>query len=142
MPLDPIVATSKLLSYVLRHRPDSIGLTLDAQGHSVAVDLGLAPEAPPDVLYHGTASRFLKSIWSIGLRASGRHHVHLSKDVDTARRVGARHGFPVVLRVDAQRMHADGMVFYRSDNGVWLTETVLPRYLEPIPVGSDSGLLR
>lgn len=178
MPLDPIVATSKLLSYVLRHRPDSIGLALDArgwaavddvlvclkasghavdrallervvaqndkqrfafsedgtrirasQGHSIAVDLGLAPEAPPDLLYHGTASRFLKSIWSAGLRASGRHHVHLSKDVDTARRVGARHGFPVVLRIDAQRMHADGMVFYRSDNGVWLTEAVLPRYL-------------
>jgi putative RNA 2'-phosphotransferase len=178
MPLDPIVATSKLLSYVLRHRPDSIGLSLDAQGwaaveellarlnasghavdrallervvtrndkqrfafsedgarirasqgHSIAVDLGLAPAVPPALLYHGTASRFLKSIWSAGLRASGRHHVHLSKDVDTARRVGARHGFPVVLRVDAQRMQADGLVFYRSDNDVWLTAAVLPRYL-------------
>jgi putative RNA 2'-phosphotransferase len=92
-----------------------------SQGHSVA--------APPDVLYHGTASRFLKSILATGLRAAGRHHVHLSADAETARRVGARHGFPAVLRVDAARMRADGIVFYRSDNKVWLTEAVLPRYL-------------
>jgi putative RNA 2'-phosphotransferase len=178
MPHDAIVATSKLLSYVLRHRPDSIGLALDAhgwaavddllarlgaaghavdrallervvadndkqrfafnedrtricasQGHSVKVDLALVPAEPPPVLYHGTASRFMKSILAEGLRASGRHHVHLSADVDTARRVGARHGFPAILRVDAQRMRADGLVFYCSDNGVWLTDTVLPRYL-------------
>lgn len=142
MPRDLLVATSKLLSYVLRHRPDSIGLALDAngwagvedllarlnaQGH--AVDLALAPAEPPPVLYHGTASRFLKSILAEGLHAAARHHVHLSADVDTARRVGTRHGFPAVLRVDAARMHADGIVFYRSDNGVWLTDVVLPRYL-------------
>ena len=41
MPNDPIVNTSKLLSYVLRHRPDSIGLQLDANGWA-EVDVLLA----------------------------------------------------------------------------------------------------
>jgi putative RNA 2'-phosphotransferase len=178
MPQDPIVTTSKLLSYVLRHRPDSIGLALDAhgwagvdellaclaaqgkrvdrtllervvaendkgrfafsedrarirasQGHSIAVDLQLREAEPPAVLYHGTASRFLKSILASGLRAGARHHVHLSADVQTATRVGARHGFPAVLLVDAARMRADGIAFYLSDNGVWLTANIKPGYL-------------
>lgn len=81
------------------------------------------------MLYHGTASRFLKSILASGLRAGNRQHVHLSGDVDTARRVGARHGFPVILHIDTARMRADGAVFYRADNGVWLTGPVAPRYL-------------
>jgi putative RNA 2'-phosphotransferase len=81
------------------------------------------------VLYHGTASRFLKSILATGLKAGARHHVHLSADAATAVRVGARHGFPAVLGVDAARMRADGIVFYLSDNGVWLTVEVKPKYL-------------
>lgn len=178
MPHKPIIDASKQLSYVLRHRPDSIGIELDAQGwvavdallaalaahgkpidrallervvaendkrrfalspdgarirasqgHSVAVDLDLPVSAPPAVLYHGTASRFMKAIDVEGLRAGARRHVHLSSDVETARRVGARHGVPVVLRVDAARMAADGIDFYLSDNGVWLTAAVAPRYL-------------
>ena len=84
------------------------------------------------MLYHGTASRFLKSILATGLRAAGRHHVHLSADIHTAKRVGARHGFPAVLRVDARRMRAEGIVFYCSDNGVWLTDAVPPRYLDKV----------
>jgi putative RNA 2'-phosphotransferase len=103
---------------------------LDAsQGHSIAVDLALQPGVPPPLLYHGTASRFLKSILASGLRAGARQHVHLSADLQTATRAGARHSFPTVLRVDAARMHADGIAFYQSDNGVWLTGAVAPRYL-------------
>jgi len=186
MSRDAIVNTSKLLSYVLRHRPDSIGLQLDAngwvdvdellhclaehgkpvtrdlldrvvaendkqrfafdaqrarirasQGHSIDVELGLQPAPPPDVLYHGTASRFVTAILATGLRAGSRQHVHLSGDVDTARRVGVRHGVPVVLRVDTARMRADGAVFYRSDNGVWLTGPVAPRYLRVLDGTGD-----
>jgi putative RNA 2'-phosphotransferase len=107
-----------------------------SQGHSIAIDLGLQPVAPPAVLYHGTASRFLKAILASGLRAGARQHVHLSADVTTARRVGARHGFPVVLRVDAARMAAEGMVFHLSDNGVWLTGPVAPRYLGVLPAAA------
>lgn len=100
------------------------------QGHSIDVDLGLAPIEPPARLYHGTATRFLKAILKDGLHRGRRRHVHLSADVDTARRVGARHGMPAVLGVRAQAMHAAGHAFYRSENAVWLVEHVPPAYIE------------
>ncbi|MBV9850659.1 MAG: RNA 2'-phosphotransferase [Armatimonadetes bacterium] len=99
------------------------------QGHSVDVDLELEPATPPDVLYHGTGHRTADLIRREGLRRMSRHHVHLSRDVETARRVGARHGRPVVFAVDAGAMHRAGLVFYCSANGVWLTEHVPPQYL-------------
>jgi putative RNA 2'-phosphotransferase len=175
------VRVSKRLSYVLRHRPESIGITLDdagwtdvagllealaahglplgraelddvvatndkrrfaldesgtriraSQGHSVAVDLGYAAQSPPPVLFHGTAERNLPVILAEGLRPGRRHAVHLSPDDVTARRVGARHGRPVVLRVDAEGMARDGAVFTRSANGVWLVDAVPPRYLRTV----------
>jgi putative RNA 2'-phosphotransferase len=173
-----VVRVSKRLSYLLRHRPDSAGLTLDeagwadvdallaalarsglpltraalehvvatndkrrfafdatgtriraSQGHSVPVALGYAPSTPPPVLFHGTVERTLPAIRAEGLRPGSRHAVHLSPDAATARRVGARRGRPVVLRVDAAAMAADGAVFTRSANGVWLVDAVPPRYL-------------
>ena len=99
------------------------------QGHSVEVDLQLEERELPAVLYHGTVDRFLPSILSVGLIKGRRHHVHLSKDVETARKVGARRGEPVVLTVDAGRMHGDGHEFFVSANGVWLTDAVPPGYL-------------
>jgi putative RNA 2'-phosphotransferase len=103
------------------------------QGHSVAVDLQLEPAEPPAVLFHGTADRNLAAILRDGLIPMRRHHVHLSPDRETARRVGARHGRPVVLEVDAAAMRAAGMVFRRSDNGVWLVDRVPPRFLRQAP---------
>ncbi len=166
---------SKFLSYVLRHKPEEIGLTLDAggwamiddllaratvpldrtalqrivansdkqrfaispdglriranQGHSFDVDLGLAPLPPPDLLYHGTATRNLDAIRAEGLNKRDRQHVHLSPDPETARSVGMRYGPPVVLTIAAGRMHGAGHVFFRSQNGVWLTEHVPPAFL-------------
>lgn len=169
---------SKFLSFVLRHKPDTIGLALSpqgwasideliikshaagtrfsredllrvvenndkkrftlsddgqhiraAQGHSVTVELGLTPRGPPPVLYHGTASRFLKSIQSEGLTPQSRQQVHLSADEATAHRVGQRHGEPVILTVEALRMHASGFQFFLADNGVWLTDRVPPEFL-------------
>jgi putative RNA 2'-phosphotransferase len=99
------------------------------QGHSVEVDLQLEEREPPDVLYHGTVERFMASILSGGLDKGRRHHVHLSRDVETARKVGARRGNPVILTVDAGRMHRDGHKFFVSANGVWLTDAVPPGYL-------------
>jgi putative RNA 2'-phosphotransferase len=55
--------------------------------------------------------------------------VHLSADAATARAVGGRRGRPVVLRVDAAAMAADGHRFTRSANGVWLVDAVPPGYL-------------
>ncbi|MEU3020579.1 RNA 2'-phosphotransferase [Nocardiopsis sp. NPDC007018] len=99
------------------------------QGHSVEVDLGLEAVDPPGLLFHGTVGRFLPAIRREGLRPMNRHHVHLSVDRGTARAVGARRGAPVVLTVDAARMHADGHPFGVSGNGVWLTGSVPPGYL-------------
>ena len=99
------------------------------QGHSIDVDLGLLPAAPPEVLYHGTATRFLEAILATGLDKRQRHHVHLTNDPATARSVGQRYGVVVVLTVDAARMHAEGHTFFRSENGVWLTDVVPARYL-------------
>ena len=168
-----VVRTSKRLSYVLRHSPDSAGLSLDdagwvdvaallaalhltraqldevvagndkrrfafdatgtriraSQGHSVPVELGYAAAQPPAELFHGTVERFLPAIRAEGLRPGNRHAVHLSPDVGTARTVAARRGRPVVLRVDAAAMAADGAVFTRSANGVWLVGAVPFRYM-------------
>jgi putative RNA 2'-phosphotransferase len=100
-----------------------------SQGHSIHVDLQLEPVSPPEVLYHGTAERFKDSILKKGLHPGNRQHVHLSKDIDTAIKVGSRHGKPIVLIVDTRMMEKDGLVFHLSDNGVWLTENVPVKYL-------------
>ena len=178
---DILRATSKFMSFVLRHQPDAIGLQLDSagwariddllarmaaagkrisrellqevvdtndkqrfaisedrlrirasQGHSIDVELGLAPAEPPEVLYHGTATRFRAAIFRDGLKRQRRHHVHLSESVETARAVGSRYGVVVLLQVDARRMRGDGHVFYRSDNNVWLTDEVPVAYLSEL----------
>lgn len=124
--LEHVVATNDKQRFAF----DSTGTRIRAsQGHSVAVDLELAAADPPPVLYHGTVERFLVPIRREGLRPMNRHHVHLSATMDIANAVGARRGTPVLLRVDAAAMHADGYQFWRSANGVWLANSVPPRYL-------------
>ena len=164
---------SRFISRVLRHAPEDVGLTLDAQGwvgvkdllkgmkgaghpmsetdlrilvadndkqrftlsedgrriraaqgHSVRIDLGLTASCPPDVLYHGTSSQTIGAILSTGILAMKRDMVHLSADTETAMRVGARHGNPVVFSVDARAAHASGLRFYQAENGVWLIHAV------------------
>ena len=101
------------------------------QGHSVPVDLPLETQIPPDLLFHGTATRFLDSIYENGLLKGARHHVHLSADEAAAAEVGQRYGKPIVLRVRALAMHHDGMLFVRSANGVWLTDKLPAAYILP-----------
>ncbi|GGO81188.1 RNA 2'-phosphotransferase [Wenjunlia tyrosinilytica] len=100
-----------------------------SQGHSVEVDLGLERAVPPDVLFHGTGARTVPVIMREGLRPMSRQDVHLSADVRTALRVGARHGRPVVLAVDAAALGREGHAFRVSANGVWLTDHVPPERL-------------
>jgi putative RNA 2'-phosphotransferase len=99
------------------------------QGHSVEVDLQLEEKQPPDVLYHGTVERFLAAIEAEGLKKGKRHHVHLSRDVETAHKVGSRRGKPILLQVDARKMYDAGFKFYLSANGVWLTDSVPAAFL-------------
>ncbi|WP_432149397.1 RNA 2'-phosphotransferase [Streptomyces sp. bgisy029] len=99
------------------------------QGHTVTVDLDLPPAEPPAYLYHGTVAQALDAIRAEGLRPMARHHVHLSPDRETATRVGARRGRPLVLTVDAGAMHRAGQVFRVSANGVWLADAVPPQFL-------------
>ena len=102
------------------------------QGHSILVDVELKEQEPPEVLYHGTATRFLEKIMLEGLLPMSRLYVHLSKNVETAHKVGKRHGKPVILKVHSGQMSRDGRKFYLSENGVWLTKKVEATYLEQI----------
>lgn len=100
------------------------------QGHSTQVEMDFKEEAPPNKLYHGTVDKFMQAIMAEGLKRMKRHHVHLSKDIETATKVGSRRGDPVILEIDAGAMHAVGYKFFISANGVWLTDTVPPFYIK------------
>lgn len=99
------------------------------QGHSVRIDPDLPALEPPELLYHGTAQRFLEPIQREGLRAMSRIHVHLSADRETASKVGKRHGRLVILIVRAGELYRAGTRFYRSENGVWLTDAVPAEFI-------------
>lgn len=102
------------------------------QGHSVPVDVELEVVVPPEYLYHGTGKKYVGSIDEGGLIPKSRLYVHLSKDIETAVKVGSRHGKPVVYQIRSGQMQKDGYVFYRSVNGVWLTKAVPAKYLEKL----------
>lgn len=102
------------------------------QGHSIPVDVELPQSEPPELLYHGTAERFTAAIEAEGLRPMSRLYVHLSKDAETARKVGSRHGKPVIYEVLAEEMSRCGFEFWLSVNGVWLTRAVPPEFLRRI----------
>lgn len=175
-----MVKTSKYISLILRHKPETIGILLDEhgwadvdelvagvnkthpltrksleeivlhdekqrysfnedktliranQGHSIPVDVELPQLTPPDILYHGTARKYVPFIDAQGLIRKSRLYVHLSEDRETAVKVGSRHGVPVVYTVKAGTMDRDGLPFYRSVNGVWLTKIVPVQYLEKL----------
>ena len=100
------------------------------QGHSVDVDLNYSPSIPPFNLFHGTAHKYIDLIKKNGIKKMKRHHVHLSKDYDTAVKVGKRHGEVIVLKVDSKSMSDDGFTFFKTDNDVWLTDEVPIKYIE------------
>ena len=102
------------------------------QGHSIKIDLGFEPQQPPEILYHGTGTKYLESILEQGLKKQKRHHVHLSADKETATKVGQRHGKLAMLEVATITMYQDGYKFYLSENGVWLTDEVPIEYLRQL----------
>ncbi|OUC12136.1 MAG: RNA 2'-phosphotransferase [Alkalinema sp. CACIAM 70d] len=124
--LEEVVTTNDKQRFSFNPTGDKIRAN---QGHTVEIDLRLEPQVPPEVLYHGTGARSVEAILQTGLLKMTRHHVHLSYDIITAKKVGMRHGKPVVLVVDTAAMHQAGFTFYRSENGVWLTDHVPPQYI-------------
>lgn len=100
-----------------------------SQGHSIDVDLNLPEAVPPDILYHGTTTKYVESILQAGLQKQKRQHVHLSATEETAVNVGSRHGKPVILIINAKLMFEDGLKFYLSANKVWLTDAVPAQYI-------------
>lgn len=127
--LDEIVATNNKQRYEFNEDKTKIRAR---QGHSVKVDVELKEAIPPMVLYHGTSVSSLASILEEGLKPGSRLHVHLSSDIETAEKVGCRHGEPIVLKIDAQKMSNSGIKFFLSNNGVWLTNYVAPVFVSMI----------
>jgi len=124
--LEEIVRTDEKQRYSFNEDKTKIRAN---QGHSIPVDVELKEKEPPEFLFHGTGMKFTSSIDQQGLIPKTRLYVHLSKDVDTAVKVGQRHGKPVVYTVSAKKMYTDGYTFYLSENGVWLTKEVPLKYL-------------
>lgn len=121
-----IVETNNKQRYSFNERRNKIRAN---QGHSINIDLGLSPVESPGFLYHGTATRFLSSIMEQGIVKGNRQYVHLSKDKETAAKVGSRHGKPAILTIMSGKMCQDGILFYKSENGVWLTDYVDAKYI-------------
>lgn len=124
--LEEIVATNDKQRYEFNDLHTKVRAR---QGHSINVDVELQETVPPDVLYHGTATRFLSSIYKEGIKSETRQYVHLSPTVEIATKVGSRHGTPYVLTIDSKKMYEDGIKFYLSRNGVWLTKFVDAKYI-------------
>lgn len=129
--LDPIlIQTIVEKSDKKRFAISEDGLYIRAnQGHSLKVDLQLEPIEPPELLYHGTATRFLDTILKEGLKSQQRQYVHLSNDIETADTVGKRYGKPVILTIKSLDMYEHGYKFYQAKNGVWLAGSVPHEYI-------------
>jgi len=127
--LDRIVMENNKMRYSYNENKTKIRAN---QGHSVPVDLELLPVNPPDMLYHGTAENFLDSIYEKGILKMSRNHVHLSGDIETAFNVGNRHGKPIVLVIDTEKMIKNNIKFYLSENKVWLCDYVPFKYISAI----------
>jgi len=125
--LKHIVETNSKKRFVFNDTLDKIRAN---QGHSVKVVLGYEVKSPPEILFHGTAEKFRKSILEKGILKKERHHVHLSADMETAVKVESRHGKPFVFEVLSGKMFSDKYNFYLSENGVWLTDYVPAEYLK------------
>jgi len=124
--LNHIVATNSKRRFAINDTLDKIRAS---QGHSIGIELGYTNQQPPEILFHGTGEKCVPSILETGLEKRGRQHVHLSSDIETAIKVGQRHGKPFVFKVLAEQMYKDSFQFFISDNGVWLIDNVPTKYL-------------
>lgn len=124
--LDEIVETNDKKRFIFNEDKTRIRAN---QGHSIDINLALISQKPPEFLYHGTAQSNIDSIFEKGIEKRSRQHVHLSQDKETASKVGMRHGKPVILTINTQKMFEGGLEFYLSENNVWLTDFVDIKYI-------------
>jgi len=124
--LDEIVETNDKKRFIFNEDKTRIRAN---QGHSIDINLALIPQKPPEFLYHGTAQSNIDSIFEKGIEKRNRQHVHLSQDIETATKVGMRHGKPIILTINTGKMFDDGIEFYLSENNVWLTDFVDIKYI-------------
>ncbi|MCW3160729.1 RNA 2'-phosphotransferase [Chryseobacterium oryctis] len=124
--LDEVVETNDKKRFIFNEDKTKIRAN---QGHSIDIDLALKPQQPPEYLYHGTAEANISSILEKGIEKRSRQHVHLSQDKETAAKVGMRHGKPKILTIRTGKMFENGIVFYLSENNVWLTDFVDKKYI-------------
>ncbi|MBL7837657.1 MAG: RNA 2'-phosphotransferase [Bacteroidetes bacterium] len=127
--LNHIVETNSKKRFAFNETFDKIRAS---QGHSVDIELGYTNQKPPEILYHGTGEKSVQSIFESGLEKQSRQHVHLNCEIESAIKVGQRHGKPIVLKILAEQMYNDNFQFFLSDNGVWLTDNVPAKYLKRI----------
>lgn len=100
-------------------------------GHSIPQKIVKEPEAPPEILYHGTARRLIQEIKEKGLLPQNRQYVHLSVDTETAFQVGKRRDDkPIMLKIHALEAWNNGLKFYLGNEKVWLAEFVPSKYLQ------------
>ena len=136
--LDTIVETDDKQRYSYNNDHTKIRAV---QGHSIKVELELVEQQPPELLYHGTSSKYLSGIMEQGLIPKQRQYVHLSNNTFTAYKVGQRHGAAtVILVIAAQKMYEQGYKFYCAENGVWLTDKVPTKFMRSYFVNSDAEL--
>ena len=81
-------------------------------GHTIPMKIIKQEQVPPDVLYHGTAKKFLASIKEKGLLPI-RH----DKDV-------------CILQIDTKQAMLDGIKFYYGNEDVWLADKIPSKYIK------------
>lgn len=131
--------TGELLEQIVRtdnkgrFRYSEDGLKIKAcQGHTIPwVEPELTFGQPPEFLYHGTTREAWEKIReSGGISRMRRHGVHMQAQEEKAWQSARRwRKTPVVLKIRATAMYADGREFGVSDNGVWCTEAVPVNYI-------------
>jgi putative RNA 2'-phosphotransferase len=130
--IQSIVAKNNKQRFDLKEENGKIYIRAN-QGHSIKnLDMHYEPVSPPDILYDGTAVKSIESILKLGIQKRSRQYVHLSADIKTAIKVGERHGEVVLLAIDSKQMYEDGIEFYLSKNGVWLTDYVDVKYIKQL----------
>ena len=114
------------------------------QGHSKTTTELIDPtklleriEEPIELCVHGTSFHAIKLIEKEGLKIMNRTHIHMASDYPGTNVIsGARSSSRVFIEINMEKALTDGIIFYRSANGVILTSGINgilePKYFSKI----------